>query len=229
MRFEGDLRGTAVYVIKYNDVAIYVGKTSQGIKVRINNHFRNAKSQKGRLGNLCPKLYKFIRENPDNDRYEILVLGYFTSQEANERERFYIKKYNTRVEGLNPAPGLSKGLPRCNKSPGGIVSGPDHYLYGNKVSRHVVEASIAARKGKQLTEAHKKAQREGHQNNKHLRKDLRAIICKETEKEWISLADCAREFNVHPTAIIARINKVLVRNRKNEKLGKYTFAYKDER
>lgn len=215
MKIEGEWKSTVVYAIKHFDKIIYVGKTSTGLKQRIFKHFGNAISDSKRVNMSCPKLYEYIRKNPNKEEYSIVCLGQFSSKEADEKEIFFISHYKTREDGigLNVAPG------------GNSSSGKDHYLYGKPVERHIVEASVKARIGKPLTEEHKRKQSEGQTRALKTRKDLTPIRCKETGQEWISLHECARFFDVDPMAIKSRINKVFTRNRKNEKLQRFTFEH----
>lgn len=217
VKIEGDWLSSTVYGVKYDNKVIYIGVTTRGLKSRIQGHFKNANSAAGRLSRTCPKFYEFIRENNDLSRYSVIVLGQYTLEEGQKKEREFIEKYNTRITGCNVAPG------------GNNPVGNEHYLYGKPISRKIIEASIKARKGKPLSEEHKKKQREGHAANKANSKSIKAVKCDQTGEQWISLTECAKHFGVSPGAIKHRIKYQNERKARNgSKLANYTFSYLDE-
>lgn len=242
MEIIGEWKSTTVYAIEHLGKIVYVGKTSVGLKARIHSHWGHANSTNPRQRNLCPKLYPYLRANPNKDEYSIRVLGQFTGTEADEKEIYFISFYDTRFSGLNSAPG------------GNSSCGSDHYLYGKKVSRHVVEASIAARIGKPLSEEHKAKQREAAARNRELRgapkeakhlndpeiiakrmqtmrnnrlkrKSNRPVTCDQTGETWPCLLDCAKHHGVTPTQIYQRMKfKDASKFRRSSKLGMFTFT-----
>jgi hypothetical protein len=180
----------------------------------VHGHFKNAFSEKGRLRTTCPKLYEFIRENPDKDRYSVLILGQFDRQEANTKERQYIIDYDTRTNGCNVAPG------------GNNPEGAEHYLYGKSVSKHIVAASVAARIGKPLSEEHRAKQRKSAAEGRSKRTDLKPVVCDQTGETWDSVSSCAKHFGVNPVAVIYRIrNQIRSKARSGNAMGNYTFSY----
>jgi hypothetical protein len=151
MKIKGDWKSTVIYALRHGRRVIYVGKTSMNLKQRIGKHFQNAVSVNGRSSNLCPKLYAYLRENPDKEQYSVEVLSQCRRDEADEKEIFYIEYYKTKTRG-------------CNVTAGGTSArGSDHYMYGVEGGcPAATAASVAARIGKKLTEDHKSAARESY-------------------------------------------------------------------
>lgn len=243
MKILGEWKSTTVYAIEHLGKIVYVGKTSVGLKSRIHAHWGHANSKNGRLRNLCPKLYPYLRNNPNKEEYAIRVLGQFSGIEADAKEIEFISLHKTRINGLNVSPG------------GNSSSGEDHYLYKKKISRHIVEASIAARIGKPLSEETKAKQRAAAKLNRELRggpkesshlndpeiiakraetmranrlnrKSNRKIKCDQTGEIWPTLLDCANHHEVTSTQIYQRMKfKNQSKFRRSSKLGKFTFTY----
>lgn len=206
-------KNTTVYGIEHGGRIIYIGKTSKGVKSRISSHWNNAFSKKGRLNNLCPKLYPYLRANPNTDDYTVHILGQFTPEDGASKEIELILKYETKSNGLNVSSG------------GNSSSGPEHYLYGKKVARHIVDASVAARIGKPLSEEHKAKQRAAHAANRHLYSNLKKVKCDQTDQVWDSIAEASRFFGVRGGTIQHRIKNKEIKRVQNKALGGLTFSY----
>lgn len=190
-----DWKSTTVYGLKHKNKMIYVGKTCRSVKIRICDHFKNAFSNKGRLSETCPELYKYIRENPEHSNYTVVILGQYNPPDAAEAEIKFIKEYDTKENG-------------CNVSSGGNSSkGSDHYLYGKKVSRHIVEASVAARIGKPLSEEHRAKQRAAHAEKKHTYKHTKTVVCDQTGETWPTIADAADYYKIPRSTLHLWIQK----------------------
>lgn len=85
-----------IYCIK-NDVneKVYVGKTVRTVDVRFKEHIKDANNQR------CnSKLHRAINKYGSKHFY-YEVLEQCTEEESNEREQYYIKKYNSVEKGYN--------------------------------------------------------------------------------------------------------------------------------
>lgn len=150
-----------VYGIESEGKILYVGVTTMDIRRRMSNHYDCA--FKGRRG--AKKLGQWLLNKPV---FSVKILEYCPFETRFETEKKWINHYDTINNGLNSehfvdAPGRPKGC----KNP----SGKDHYLYGKPACSKAIAASVAARKGKPLSEAHKQAQREGHLRRKLLKEN----------------------------------------------------------
>lgn len=200
-----EYRPVVIYGIEFEGKVVYVGATTRGLKARIVAHFNHAQSDKGRLRSTCPKLYPFIRSNPDKERYRILVLDQCALSDSAAREQHFVALYDTKNQGLN-----------ANKG-GNWASAEEHYLYGNKVARHIVDASVAARIGKKLSPDHIEAIRQG--NARPGRKDARPVI-RDDGVEFYGITAAARDLGVHRGSILYSMKK-------GTKCKGHTFRYKE--
>lgn len=76
---------------------IYVGQTKQPGNSRWQDHWNAVKCHESQS-----KFYTFLREHKEEEFKQIILEeGYFTLQEINDLEEFYIKKYDTINNGYN--------------------------------------------------------------------------------------------------------------------------------
>lgn len=202
-----------IYAIRFLGEVIYVGQTGATIESRFYKHLHSAH----RVGDShrVPKLQAHIRSNRmENYTFELLEI--VTKDTRYEREKFWIKYFETQS--------------KCNTTAGGVTAtGPDHYLYGTTgTTEKAWRASVAARKGKHLSEAHKASQRAGHARTRANRKDLTPVRCVQTKEEWASLTDCAKAFGVALGTIMNRVGKEAPLRIRNKTLGDLTFEYKHQ-
>lgn len=82
---------------------IYIGQTSQGVKIRYRQHLERAKDSHD-----ITRLHQAIRElGPEHFRCE--VLEECPESDANEKEKFWIDHYNSYVDGYNMTAGGNGG------------------------------------------------------------------------------------------------------------------------
>jgi hypothetical protein len=235
-----------IYGIKYGGDIIYVGQTCQSIETRFYSHIAAAR---GLRNSRAPLLHAHFREN-NFTGYTVEILEFCNIAERFNRERHWIDKLDT----FNKANSQKIRKIRCNKTAGGMPKGPEHYMFGKPISRHVVEASIAARIGKPLSEEHKAKQRAAAARNRELRgapkeakhlsdpeiiakrkqtmrnnrlkrKSNRPVTCDQTGETWPCLLDCAKHHGVTPTQIYQRMKfKDASKFRRSSKLGMFTFT-----
>lgn len=198
--FEG-YKAVTVYGIKFKGKVVYVGITTGSVKQRVFKHFSHARSLQKREA--CPKLYEHIRNNPELVDYSLSILDQCTRDQGEEREKFFIEKYDTLENGLNKTSG------------GNWSKGSDHYLYGKRVDRHIVEASVAARIGKKLSDEHKAKLRAAHVG----RRDMsHPIVCLDTGEIFPSISEAARLKNISRVSLLRHINGL------NKSCGGLTFC-----
>lgn len=200
-----------IYAIKFNGEVIYVGQTFQPVDSRYFKHLHNALSESE--SSRIPKLYAHMRENKCKGySFELLELVY-NKKERNEREKYWILFYQTQD--------------KCNTTAGGITAqGKDHHFYQDKKAmERVWKKSVKARKGKKLSEEHRKKQSIGQQK----RADVRPLRCIQTGEIWESAYACARHFGVSDGAVRNRLdpNKKL-RHNVTTKLKHYLFERLDK-
>lgn len=178
-----------VYAVIVDGEIVYVGRT--------NNLVKRHREHRARINaaNASPKkLYARLRTAINWDLVEI---DRCPPEDVVARETFWI-----RYHGTHKSPG-------CNSRDDGVggreegcenPSGEQHYLHGKNVARHVVEASIAARTGKHLSEEHAAKISAGIRASiSH--KQKRAVIS-EDGREFGSLHDAARSLGVNANAIM---------------------------
>jgi group I intron endonuclease len=93
---------------------LYIGKTSLSLDIRKSQHLKDASKNISKT-----TFHKAIRKyGKENFKFSIIRFC-FSNEELNEKERYYIKKYNTMVpNGYNLTPGgdgVPKGTPSPNK------------------------------------------------------------------------------------------------------------------
>lgn len=124
-----------VYGLEFEGKIVYVGVTTMDIRQRISKHYQcSAYNRRG-----AKKLGEWLKTKP---KFLIKILEYCPSEIKFEREKFWIKNYNTINNGLNSenfvdAPGRQKG---CSNP-----TGKDHYLYGKKVDPKIWRESVKKR------------------------------------------------------------------------------------
>lgn len=148
-----------VYGLEHEGKIVYVGVTTMDIRQRISKHYQCA--HYGRRGS--KKLSPWLLTNP---KFLIKILEYCPAEEKSQREKYWIDFYDTIANGLNSEPFVdAPGRPKGCSNP----SGKDHYMYGKPACKAAVEASVAARRGKKLSEEHRQKMREGHARRKLLK------------------------------------------------------------
>ncbi len=85
----------SIYIIRnhMND-KVYIGQTIQAVNLRFNGHIKDSKSKKSKFYDAVKKYGK------ENFFYEVLETG-LSEQELNERERYYIRKFDSVKNGYN--------------------------------------------------------------------------------------------------------------------------------
>ena len=95
-------REYSIYIIrnKIND-KVYIGQTSQSVAVRFSQHMKpSTTKQRGTY-----KIYNAVNKyGKENFYYEILE-EHLTSEQADEREVYYIKQFNSYENGYNSTRG----------------------------------------------------------------------------------------------------------------------------
>lgn len=163
-----------IYALTLDGVILYVGQTNGSIKDRLLKHRSNARTG----GNQNPKLYAHMRANGP-DRYETIHLETVEYFSADERERFWIARYQTRDRGLN----ITKG--------GISPSGEEHYMYGKRPADHIIAASVAARTGRALSAEHRAKIAAGNRGKKNP-SIAKRVICLETGEVFYSMMEAAK-------------------------------------
>lgn len=82
---------------------IYIGQTSQGVKIRYNQHLEKSKDSHDTM-----KLHKAIR-NLGREHFQYEVLEERSESEANEREKYWVNHYNSYADGYNMTAGGNGG------------------------------------------------------------------------------------------------------------------------
>lgn len=186
-----DNYSATIYGLEFGDRIIYVGSTERSPAKRLSRHYSDAKS-----GKISP-LYCWMREEMPLLRMKILEVC--TSMERYERERHFIAFHDTITNGFNTDLTDRKGRPKGCVNP----IGEDHYLYGKKVSRHIVDASVAARRGKHLSEEHKAKLRAAHVGREDQSTKVRCI---DTGETFPSIAEAARIKNISTSSLLRNLN-----------------------
>ena len=95
----------SIYIIKNKiNRKVYVGQTIQGVTERISQHFKLLKSNKNQAISKAIKKY-----GKEEFYFEILEEGISSRKKLNEKEEYYIRKYNSIVpNGYNLSPGGQK-------------------------------------------------------------------------------------------------------------------------
>lgn len=138
----------------------YIGQTRRSLSERLSCHRSDAKKIKNKKSNRKAKLYIQVNKTGWGD-FIFGIIDEFDIESLNEKECFYIEKYDTLNNGLNTVPG------------GGFFpsfSGEDHPLYGvghteetkKKISRnhHDVSGKKNPNYGKTWSEEWKQKRRE---------------------------------------------------------------------
>ena len=146
-----------VYKVTSLSGKVYIGKTVQSLKNRMNRHLRDAFNRN--LNTYDTKFYKAIRKYNKELKWEILCEVDIV--ELNDLEKTYISKYNSFLDGYNSTLGgdgvFGKILSEEHKTKiSQANSGINHPLYGkspwNKGRKGL---QIAWNKGKSLSASHK--------------------------------------------------------------------------
>ena len=186
----------------YEGVIIYVGSTSRGLNKRfyqlISGHSNGT------------KLSNWIKTQ-DRTKFSMIPLEICVGENRYTRENFWIKHHDTINNGFNTEEAREENTPK-KKFPGrptgaGNPKGSDHYLYGKKLSRHIVEASVAARIGKPLSEEHKAKQRAAHAEKGHTYKHTKTVVCDQTGETWPTIADAADHYKIPRSTLHLWIQK----------------------
>jgi len=95
------LKTGIIYVIKNkcND-KVYIGQTTSNLQTRFNQHFK-----KSTMANRHYKLYNAIKKYGKDNFYIELLEERIPIELLNEREIFYIEKYNSFYNGYNSSKG----------------------------------------------------------------------------------------------------------------------------
>jgi len=124
---------------------VYIGKTKRSVRRRWYEHCYNAMNNYGKYKNSL--LYKAIRKyGVQNFTIEIIEENIESEEKANERERYWIKKFNSNDEryGYNWTAGGDGGV--------GLF-GEKNPMYGKR--REDLIKLNKSRKGKKLTKEHR--------------------------------------------------------------------------
>jgi len=188
-----------VYGISYEGDMIYIGVTSMSVRSRMSQHFRRPFTKGARPTSIL--LGEFIKSHENIEKYVVHILDQCKLEQAAELEKKYISFYKTQD--------------KCNMNSGGNwCAGKEHYLYGKKVDRKIIDASVAARIGKPLSDIHKLkigAANKGLHNRQIVRGD---------GKEYISIIEASKELGVSPSAVLQAI-------RSGNRSQGHHFRYKD--
>jgi group I intron endonuclease len=146
---------------------LYFGQTINSLKNRIKNHEKNSKKKKHTTIKFLNAIKKY---GINNFKWEIVEKYNFNNKEElikvlNERESFYIRKYNTIIEGYNIRPGgnnsfLSERTKKILKE--NILGKTFEELYGKeKANKMKLNISLAL-KNKLKSKSHKNKIRKAH-------------------------------------------------------------------
>lgn len=99
-----------IYTISHKDKVIYVGQTIKSLSERFNQHFSTAEKRP----RACPKLYAKLNKYPHNE-FNIQLIE--CSELGDERERFWIKELDTKLNGCNVADGgcVNRGMKKSKE------------------------------------------------------------------------------------------------------------------
>ena len=92
-------KSNVVYMIRSNQGAKYVGKTTSSLDHRMSQHRHAIKAGHGD-GEKFIKYYQKKKNNFDAAKVKVLYQGR-SDKHLDEKERKFIKKYNTIKKGLN--------------------------------------------------------------------------------------------------------------------------------
>ncbi len=168
-----------VYAIRHEGIIIYIGNTGTPIEKRFQDHIYRARINSHRH---CRKLNDHMRTN-NYTGYSYEWLENTTEDLRYEREKYWIKKFNTRENG-------------CNSTLGGISAvGEDHYMWGREHKPETKEKIRIAHTGRPLKEAHKEAIRKANLNIDRTSVSHR-VKCITTGQEFKSIVECADHYKV---------------------------------
>lgn len=197
-----------IYGVTINGVVVYVGQTD--------NAWRRYREHATRMHHedASPRaLYQRLRA-ANGKNWDLVGLETCAANRANARESYWIRKLGTAKEG-----GCNKSDRACGGREKGCTNptGADHYLYGKSVARHIVDASVAARKGKKLAPEHVEAIRLG--NIEADRKD-RKVVLREDGARFVGRGAAAASVGVSTSAITQAIKR-------NTRSGGFYWRYEE--
>lgn len=163
-----------VYVIMYEEEVIYVGSTKRTPGHRLSQFFAAAK-----IGTKSSNMLRFIREHQDTSKYRAVVVKY--CENYLEEEGKLMQKLGF-LKILNQSP---------NPSGNSSIENRTRYWAGKRPDA-AIAASVAARKGKPLSEEHKA---------KCAKNTARAVLCVTTGQTFKSATEAARVLGIKSVSI----------------------------
>ena len=162
--------GTIYKITNTKTGKIYIGKTTKSLNDRLQGHINSA--DKGNNFKLSRAIRKYGKENFIIEPIDVAD----TRNELNEKEIYYIKKYNSLEDGYNMTIGgeggntyidksdeemkaisekISAALHKNNGNRGQLV-GPKNSMYGKHHTPEAKEKMSKALKGKKFSKEHNK-------------------------------------------------------------------------
>lgn len=193
-----------IYGIEFAGKIMYVGQTQSSMQVRWWRHMSNART--GR--DSCPHLYRHMRKH-SLIGYKEIELERCAEELAAEREMYWIAHHKAFGEGgLNCHPG------------GNQTRGVHHYLHGKTVSRHIVEASVKARRGTKHSAEHIEKIRAANTGKKQPVNYIR-IVCDQNGKTYESQDAASKDLGILKGSVSEMLRG------KTAIAGGFTFKYAD--
>ena len=183
---------------------VYIGQTSGTILHRWSQH----------PDKCCQKLYNAIMKyGKSNFKIEEIDISE-TQEELNNKEKYWIKFYNSMENGYNIQEGGYKGRhsEETKKKISEALKGSNNYWYGKKQSKEMLDKRSKALLGKKHSEQRK--------INSSLANTQRfEILCIQNGQKYHSIREASRQLNL----LDSHICGVLKGNRTHT--GGYTFEY----
>lgn len=181
---------SSIYLIRYEEIPIYVGQTRGAVRSRIRSHFVGAFAPEA--NSRCPGLFEFILAHPDIDKYSVEVIESVPVVKANDRERHWIAEFKTFIDGAN----VTRG--------GGSLFGSENNFTGMRAPPKAIAASVAARIGRKLTENHKQKISDANMRTEN---KLRLRVIRDDGNSYTSLHEAAANNGVSPSAILQALKR----------------------
>lgn len=196
-----------IYIIKNKiNNKVYIGQTTRSLEWRFSHHKAqiNCKNQ-------CSALYSaFKKYGVENFWIEGIEQGDFTAEELNEKEIYYIQKYNSvSPNGYNlQLGGKCFGVSEETKKKMSEKMKGRQISWNDKISNAIKECWKNEDYRKHMSEVHSKPRGNGCYKNtkKPLRLNLPIDEINELYKSGMNINQIAKKYNVPHSTIKRRIN-----------------------
>lgn len=173
----------------------YIGQTSQTLNARIRHHLRSAELK--RYGTYFHRA--LLKYGSNSFEWEIIEIC--NSREANKKEKYYIYKFDTFVNGYNMTLG---GMGNSN------IGGENHPMFGKHHSDETKQKLRDFNLGKKLSK----------KTRKRISAGLVGRVCSEETRMKLSKAHSGKILSKETIAKIRKTKKGTMRGKKNPFYGK---------